>query len=99
MSELSREVFGHSVWVGIVKFDVRLCLNETGGLFAFPILCQLSICTFRMNTPSLIALFVNRSAPDNLLVSLLPNLKSRRFLFAYEFLTQRFAIYVVIDHF
>jgi len=52
-----------------------------------------------MNTPSLIALFVDPSAPDDLFVSLLPDFKSRRFLFAYEFLTQTCTFHIVADHY
>jgi hypothetical protein len=52
-----------------------------------------------MKAPPLIALFINPSAPDVLLVSLLLDLKSRRFLFAYEFLTKSCTIHIVADHY
>lgn len=39
-----------------------------------------------MNAPAVIALFINPSAPGNLLVTLFPDLESRRFLFTYEIL-------------
>jgi hypothetical protein len=97
--ELSRDILWHRIWVGVVKFDFCLCLNRTGGLLTLTILCHLSICAFRMNTPSLIALLVDPSAPDNLFVSLLSDLKSRGFLFTYEFLTQTCTFFIVADHY
>jgi hypothetical protein len=98
-SELSRDIFRHRIRIGFVKFDSGLCLNRTGSLLTLTILRHLSSYALRMNTPSLITLFVNPSTPDDLLVALRPNLKSRRFLFTYEFLTQSCTFYVVADQY
>jgi hypothetical protein len=52
-----------------------------------------------MNTPTLVTLFVNPSAPDDFLASLFSHLESRRFSFTYEMLTQSCTLYIVADHF